>query len=60
MEIGPRRQLKPTPNATVTMRRINGKRILFFRHETDTEVIYHVSCYSTLHWIRFPKENHGV
>lgn len=60
MEISRRYQLKPTDNATVTMRRINGKRFLFFRHESDTHVTYHVSCYSTRHWIHFPKESHGV
>lgn len=56
MEIGPRVELKPFDGCPVTMRRINGKRFLFFRYETETHVVFHVTNYSTRHWINFPKD----
>lgn len=65
MEIGKRYEIKPLNGfyelgETATTRRINGKRFLFRRFETDTHVVYHVSHYSTRHWISFPKESHGM
>lgn len=60
MEISPRYELKPDRSATVTMRKINGKRFTFRRFESADEVTFHVTHYSTRHWIVFPKEKHDV